>query len=303
MDYLIFSGSSNLRLAEDIARLCKHRLGALKIEKFPDGEIGIEIQENVRGRDVFIIQSIAYRPNHYLMELLLIADALKRASAKTIVAIIPYFAYARQDKRGNSRSPISARLVADLLQRAGIGHVVTMDLHTEQIQGFFDIPVDNLSGRKVLLDGVLRLKLKNLAVVAPDVGASKMGRRFAKELGVDLAIVDKQRVTASKVKGSAIIGDIKGKDVVIVDDICATGGTLRTASSLCKEAGAKGIVVVVTHAIFAGNAAMDGIDKILVTDTIPQTKKEKVEVISVAGLFSKAIECITLSQSVSALSS
>jgi len=296
---MLFAGTSHIRLATDIVKYLHWPMGRIAIKTFPDGETGVEIEENVRGKEVFVLQTIAKKPNHYLVELLLMVDALKRASAKSITAIIPYFGYARQDRR-EKREPISAKLVADVLQKAGVNHIITMDFHAEQLAGFFDIPVDNLYGRPLFVELVKKMNLKNIVVVSPDVGSNKMARRFAEDLGADIAIIDKRRIDAERVEARAIIGDVKDKTVLLVDDMCSTGKTLITASSLCKEAGAKGIYAAVTHAVFAEKSDFNCIDKFLVTDTIPITV-DGIEIISSAPLFSKAITCVLEGASISSL--
>ncbi len=263
------------------------KLGQVAIETFPDKETGVQILENVRGKDVFVIQSLAHEPNHFLMELLILVDALKRASARSIVAVLPYYAYARQDRKEKAQVPITARLMANLLERAGVTRVLTMDLHTEQIEGFFDIPVDNLYARSLFVEAIKKRKLKNAIVVSPDVGRNKMARSFAEDLKLDLAIVDKRRVSSRSVEVSALIGDVKGKDVIIIDDMCSTGSTLMSAAKVCKEAGAKAVFAVVTHGLFIGGTKLKGIDEILVTNSIPLPKG--VQGISIAPLLGKAI--------------
>src|SRR5579872_587310 len=250
--FMLFAGTSHPELAQQIAADLGVQLGKVLIETFPDNEIGVQILENVRGRDVFVLQSIARHPNLYLMELLILVDALKRASARSIVAVIPYFGYARQDRKGKGRVPITAKLVADLLEKAGVTRVLTLDLHTEQIQGFFDIPVDNLYARPVLVEAVEKLGLINLVVVAPDVGSIKLARDFAEGLKVDFAIVDKRRVNAKQVEIDALIGEVTGKNVLLVDDMCTTGGTLKTAANVCKKAGAKSVIAAATHGLLVG---------------------------------------------------
>src|SRR3989344_4456768 len=236
---IIFAGSSHGELALKVAEHLNLRLGKLQIETFPDGEIGVQVLENVRGRDAFVLQSPAFKPNHFLMELLIIVDALKRASVNSITVVLPYFAYARQDRKDKGRMPITARLVADLLEKAGITRLLTVDLHTEQIQGFFNIPVDNLYARPLLVQALRRMNLKKSVVVSPDIGSSRMARKYAEDLKAGIAIVDKRRVNAKAVEVCAIVGDVKGKDVILVDDICSTGGTLRTAAEVCRKEGAK----------------------------------------------------------------
>ncbi len=303
--FLLLAGTSHPELASQIADCLHVRLGEVRIETFPDGEIGVHIKENVRGRDVFVLQTIARHPNLYLMELLILIDALKRASARSIVAVLPYFGYARQDRRGMGREPITAKLVADLLERAGATRVLTMDLHTEQIQGFFDIPVDNLYARPLLGDAVSKSGMNNLVVVSPDVGSIKLARAFAHMLGVDIAIVDKRRISAEQVEMNAIIGDVKGKDVLLLDDMCSTGGTLKAASLACKRAGARRICAAVTHGLLVGNELEDSaIEKMWMCNTVPMSyalSSPKIEVVSVANLFAKAIDSIVGAKSISSL--
>lgn len=304
--YMLFAGTSHPELAQQIARCLGKQLGKALVEKFPDGEIGVQILESVRGRDVFVVQSIARHPNFYLMELLILVDALKRASARSIVAVIPYYGYARQDRRGRAREPITAKLVADLLQRAGVTRVLTMDLHTEQIQGFFDIPVDNLYASSLIVEALGGRYRENGIVVTPDVGSIKLARAYAEALKVDLAIVDKRRVNAQQVEMTALIGNVKGKSVLLVDDVCSTGGTLKTAARVCKEAGANHLCVAVTHGLFVGKKMLEdsGIEKIVMTNTVPSPETialEKLEVVSVAPLFGKAIESIAGAKSFSPL--
>jgi ribose-phosphate pyrophosphokinase len=304
-EYVLFAGTSHPVLAQEIAGCLGVPLGKIQIETFPDGEIGVHLLENVRGRDVFVLQTIARHPNSYLMELLIIVDALKRASARSIVAVIPYFGYARQDRKGKNRAPITAKLVADLLERAGVTSVLTMDLHTEQIQGFFNIPVDNLYARLVLAEAAKKLGLDQAVVVTPDIGSVKLGRSFAESLKLDLAIVDKRRVNAQHVDTNAIIGDVRGKDVLLTDDICSTGESLKAAALVCKKAGAKRIWAAVTHGLIVGRAFEESaIEKMLVSNTIPLLKGvdlQRVESVSVAGLFGKAINSIVSAESISSL--
>ncbi len=304
-NYRLFAGTSHPELAQQIASCLGLSLGKTLIETFPDGEIGARILESVRGQDVFIVQSIARDPNFYLMELLILVDAMKRASARSIIAVIPYFGYARQDRRGHAREPITAKLVADLLQVAGVTRVLTMDLHTEQVQGFFDIPVDNLYAKPLLLEAIGGLGLSQYVVVTPDIGSIKLARSYAEALKVDLAIVDKRRVTAHQVEMAAIIGDVQGKDVLLVDDMCSTGETLRTAAKICLSRGAKRIFAVVTHGLFVGEGLKESeIEKFIVSNTIPivdSVLREKLESVSVASLFGLAIESIVGAKSISSL--
>lgn len=298
--FMLFAGSSHRDLAQKVAHRLHIQLGQISIETFPDGEIGVQILENVRGKDVFVLQSPVRHPNRYLMELLIIADALKRASARSIVAVIPYFAYARQDRKEKGRVPITAKLVADLLEKAGVSRVLTMDLHTEQIQGFFNIPVDNLYARPLFIDLLKKEGIQNLAVVSPDVGSSKMGRRFAEDLGVDLAIVDKRRVSAEVVLPGALIGDVRGKQVLLVDDICSTGTTLEMAARVCRKEGAEKVYVAVSHALLVGGK-LEGIDEMYVSDSVPLAKEVDGQVVSIAGLLGQAIERVVSAESISSL--
>jgi ribose-phosphate pyrophosphokinase len=305
-DYALFAGTSHPELAQQIASCLGISLGKARIEMFPDGEIGVHILESVRGRDVFIVQSIARHPNFYLMELLILVDAMKRASARSIIAVIPYYGYARQDRRGKEREPITAKLVADLLQTAGVTRVLTMDLHTEQIQGFFDIPVDNLYARPLIVEALAQQQMGEVVVVAPDIGSIKLARSYAEALKVDLAIVDKRRVSAKQVEMSAMIGDVKDKNVLLVDDMCSTGGTLTTAARVCKHAGANRIWAAVTHGLFVGNGLLEesGIERIVMSNTVPAPEtidQKHLEIVTAAPLFGKAIQSIIGAKSISSL--
>jgi ribose-phosphate pyrophosphokinase len=305
LSYLLFSGSSHPELAREIAVNLKIELGKITIETFPDNEIGVQIKENVRGRDVFVLQSVARHPNLYLMELLIIVDALKRASARSIIAVVPYFGYARQDRKDKGRVPITAKLVANLLEKAGVTSVLTMDLHADQVQGFFDIPVDNLCARNQLCKELRKQEIENLVVVAPDVGSIKLARAYAACLDADLAIIDKRRVSANRVEPGALIGEVEQKNVLLVDDLCSTGETLLRASKVCKSSGANRIFAAVTHGLFVGDALDESaIEKIFATNTVPSegvNLHRNVETVSVADLFARAIESIVNAQSISSL--
>jgi ribose-phosphate pyrophosphokinase len=306
-DYALFAGTSHPELAEQIAQSLGIALGNARIEMFPDGEIGVRVLESVRGRDVFIVQTIARHPNFYLMELLILIDAMKRASARSTIAIIPYYGYARQDRRGKEREPITAKLVADLLQTAGATRVLTMDLHTEQIQGFFDIPVDNLYARPLIVEALSKQKMDEFVVVAPDIGSIKLARAYAEALKIDLAIVDKRRVSAKQVEMSALIGDVKDKNVLLVDDVCSTGGTLKTAARVCKHAGAKCVWAAFTHGLFVGKEGLledSEIERFVMSNTIPAPEaidRKNLEIVTAAPLFGKAIQSIIGAKSISSL--
>ncbi len=303
--WLLFAGSSHKELAHELASALNVRLGKILFETFPDGEIGLQVLENVRGKDVFVLQSIARRPNHYLMELLILMDALKRASARSISVILPYYGYSRQDRKDKGRVPITAKLVANLLEKAGASRILTMDLHTEQLQGFFDIPVDHLYARPLFVRALREKGLENLVVVSPDVGSNRMARKFAEDLKVDLAIVDKRRVSANEVETGAVIGDVKGKNVILVDDICSTGGTLKAAAKACKHAGAKSVQVCVSHGLLMGGPLeSEEIDHVYLTNTVSPNAAfhhPKVTVLSVAEFLGQAIRRLLAAQSISSL--
>ncbi|MFZ0564843.1 MAG: ribose-phosphate pyrophosphokinase [Chlamydiales bacterium] len=308
MGYILFGGTSHPSLTQELVACLEGHQGNVCFHPFPDGEIYVQIQENVRGRDVFVVQSIARKPNYYLMELLIMIDALKRASAKSIVAVIPYYGYARQDRKDKPRVPITAKLIADLLATAGATRVLTMDLHAGQIQGFFDIPVDNLYARPILADAVLGLGVEDLVVMAPDLGAIKIARAYANHLKGEFAVIDKRRLSRDKVEIASIIGNVQGRDVVIVDDLCSTGATLVTAAEACKEAGAKRIFASFSHAVLVGDANKrlenSPIEKIFTSNTIPclpETTCKKIEVISIAKVLAEAIHCVISADSISSI--
>ncbi|KAF3362113.1 Ribose-phosphate pyrophosphokinase [Chlamydiales bacterium STE3] len=308
-DFLLFAGSSNQKFANEVADCLGVLLGKVHIDRFPDGEISLQVMENVRGRDTFVLQTIALDPNNLLLELLIMVDALKRASAKSIVAVIPYFGYCRQDRKDKPRVPITAKLVANLLENAGVTRVITMDLHAEQIQGFFDIPVDNLYARPLMAKAIKALNLNNLVVVAPDIGSVKIAKTYVAQLNVDFAVVDKDRVTASKVETVTLIGDVKGKDVLLADDMCTTGETLLSAAKACREKGALRIFAVLTHGLFVNKALekieQSPIEAIFVANTIPSENRfaftKKIKTISVSNLFSQAIRYNLSNESISSL--
>ena len=310
-DFLVFTGNANPVLAAEIAGHLGIDLGAAEVGRFSDGEVTVEIKQNVRARDVFVVQSTCNPTNENLMELLIMVDALKRASAERISAVIPYFGYARQDRRPrSSRVPISAKLVADLLQTVGVDRVLTMDLHADQIQGFFNIPVDNIYASPVLL-GDLRLKnYDDLIVVSPDVGGVVRARALAKQLGCDLAIIDKRRPKANVSEVMHVIGEIDGRNCVIMDDMIDTAGTLVKAAEVLKERGAKQVYAYCTHPIFSGPAIDriakgDALDEVVVTNTIPLSPAaeqcQKIRQLSVAPLIAETIQRISKGESVMSL--
>jgi len=304
--FRLFTGSSHPVLAEKVASILGVGVGKMQIDSFPDGEIGVQVVDSVRGADVFVFQSPSRDPNYYLMELLIIVDALKRASARSIVAVLPYYPYARQDRKDRGRVPITARLVANLMETAGVTRLLTMDLHTDQIQGFFNIPVDNLRGRSLLVSEIRRLNLESPVIVSPDVGSNRMAQKFAEDLGIDFAIVDKRRVGSRDVICNALIGDVRGRQVVLVDDMCSTGRTLELAAKVCGAAGASVVHAAVTHGLFVeGGGLPSGIDSFIATDSVPLSLglKDKVSVASIASYVANAIDCIVAAKSISSLSS
>ena len=306
----IITGNSNKKLSQKISVFLKNRLVNSSIKKFADGEIYIEINENIRGNSIFVIQSISSPANDNLMELLLCIDALKRSSAKNITAVVPYFGYARQDRKVVPRTSISAKLVSNLITKAGANRVVTVDLHSGQIQGFFDIPVDNLFATPIFARHIKKkLKTKNLICVAPDVGGTARARALGKMLNVGLAIVDKRRSAPGKSLVMNVIGNVKNKTCIIVDDIIDSGGTIVNAAKALKDRGAKEVHVYVTHGVLSGDAVnkilKSTIKNLIVTDTIESSNKVKkaknIEVLSISNLVGEAIKRISNSTSVSDL--
>ena len=306
----LLTGNSNKALSKKISVKLKSRLINSSIRKFADGEIYIEINENIRGNSIFIIQSVSSPANDNLMELLLCIDALKRSSAKNITAVIPYFGYARQDRKVAPRTSISAKLVSNLITKAGADRVVTVDLHAGQIQGFFDIPVDNLFATPIFArHAKKRIKSKKIICVAPDVGGTERARALGKLLNVGLAIVDKRRPKPGQSKVMNVIGDVKDQTCIIVDDIIDSGGTIVNAAKALKEKGAKDVYVYITHAVLSGEAIQrierSNIKKLITTDTIDNSKKitksKKIEIISLAPMISEAMKRIANSTSVSSL--
>ena len=306
----LLTGNSNKALSKKIAKILKSKLVNSSIRKFADGEIYIEINENIRGNSIFIIQSIASPANDNLMELLLCIDALKRSSAKNITAVIPYFGYARQDRKVVPRTSISAKLVSNLITKAGADRVVTVDLHAGQIQGFFDIPVDNLFTTPIFARHVKKkIKSKNMICVAPDVGGTERARALGKILDVGLAIVDKRRPAPGKSQVMNVIGNVKGKTCIIVDDIIDSGGTIINAAKALRDRGAKEVYVYITHGVLSGDAVQkikkSVIKNLVITDTIDNQEKVKkaknIEVLTIANLMGEAIKRISNSTSVSDL--
>lgn len=305
---LVFSGRSNPALAENIARHIGEPLGACELKNFADGEIWVKYRENIRGRDVFIIQS-TNPPAENLLELLILIDAAKRASARRVTAVIPYFGYARQDRKDQPRVSITAKLVANLIASAGADRVISMDLHAPQIQGFFDLPFDHLYSSAVLLKHFREKEVGDLSVVSPDVGGIKMARAIAKRLKAELVVLDKRRPRQNEAEVMNIIGQVEGRNVLLVDDMIDTGGTFANAVVALKKAGAATVYGACTHPIFSGEAPKrikeSGVDSISVTDTLPLREEARatglIEVQSVASLFAEAIKRTHLHQSISSL--
>lgn len=304
----IFSGNSNPHLAERICKYLGVQLGRARIGRFPDGEISLKIESDVRGADVFIIQSTCTPVNDHLMEMLILVDALKRASARRVTTVIPYFGYARQDRKDEGRVPITAKLVANLISVSGVDRVLTIDLHAAQIQGFLDIPTDHLYGSRVIARHLRRLDLSdNVVVTSPDIGGLKMAWSYTKLLDARLAVVEKRRLGPDSVEAGFVIGDVEGRTVVIVDDMISTAGTVSQAARVLKDKGAQRIVVCATHAVFCGPAVerLKGapIDDIIVTDTIPVNDEEipNLTVLTVADFLGEAIHRIHMNKSVSLL--
>ena len=310
MDKLaIFSGNANPELANSICKDLKVKLQDALVGRFSEGEIRVKINENVRGKDVFIIQPTCPPSNDNLMELLIMIDALRRASANRITAVIPYFGYARQDRKDQPRVPITAKLVANLLTVAGANRILTMDLHAGQIQGFFDIPVDHLFSVGVFVDYFSKMNIKDLVAVSPDVGSIKMARAYAKRVSAGLAIIDKRRVSPEKAEAMHIMGEVEGKNVIIIDDMIATGSSLIEAVEALKKAKAKTIYAAITHGILSGPAIeridqCKGLEKLLISDSVPlleEKKNPKIQVLSVSNLLAEAIKRIHNEESVSCL--
>jgi ribose-phosphate pyrophosphokinase len=305
----IVTGNSNRSLAQEICRHLGITLGATTVSAFSDGEIMVRIEENVRGMDVFVIQSCSDPVNKHIMELLILLDALKRSSARRITAVVPYYGYSRQDRKDQPRVPVTAKLVADLITVAGAHKVVSMDLHAGQIQGFFNIPVDNLYATPVILEYLQKQNLKDLVVVSPDAGGVQRARAFAKRLNAGLAIIDKRREAPNQAKIMTIIGEVADRDVLLLDDMIDTAGTIVQGAFACKENKARRILAACTHAVLSGPALKllneSALDEVIVTNTIPMAGKDeqckKIKVLSVAPLLGEAIRRIHNEESVSSL--
>jgi ribose-phosphate pyrophosphokinase len=307
---VLFTGNANPALAQEIASHLGIELGRAHVGHFSDGEVTVEVQQNVRARDVFVVQPTCAPTNEHLMELFIMVDALKRASARRITAVMPYFGYARQDRRPRStRVPISAKVVANMLETVGVERVLTMDLHADQIQGFFDIPVDNIYASPVLLSDLKGKNYRDLVVVSPDVGGVVRARALAKQLGCELAIIDKRRPRAGVAEAMHVIGEIENRNCVVMDDMIDTAGTLCTAATVLKERGAKTVYAYCTHAVFSGPAieriAKSQLDEVVVSNTIPLRDEakacKKIRQLSVAFLFAETIRRISDGESVTSL--
>jgi len=305
----VLSGNAHPELAKEICGYLKVKLADIFVGKFSEGEIRVKINDNIRGKDVFIVQPTCPPANDTLMELLIMIDAVKRASAQRITAVMPYYGYARQDRKDQPRVPITAKLVANLLTVSGANRVLTMDLHAGQIQGFFDIPLDHLFSIGVFIDYFSKLKIKDLVIVSPDVGGIKMARAYAKRIGASLAIIDKRRESPEKTEAMHILGEVAGKNAIIVDDLIATGSSLFDGVDTLKKAGAENIYAAICHGVLSGPAIerldkCKNLKKLLITNSIPladDKKHERIEVLSVAELLGEAIKRIHNEESVSSL--
>ena len=306
-DIKLFTGNSNPALAEEICKLIGTKLGEAEVKSFADGEASVSLYESVRGSDVFLINSTCKPVNDSLMELLIMIDACKRASAGRVTAVIPYFGYARQDRKAKSRDPISAKLVANMLTAAGADRVLTMDLHASQIQGFFDIPVDNLLGNPVFVDYYAKKfgsKAEDMVVVSPDVGSVARARTFAQKLHMNLAIVDKRRQKANQCEVMNVIGDVAGKDCILFDDMVDTAGTITKAADIMKEAGARSVRAIASHCVMSGLASErvqnSQLEEIVFTDSIPYSQRcAKVKQLSIADMFAETIRRVMSNESIS----
>jgi ribose-phosphate pyrophosphokinase len=303
----VFSGTSNRPLADAICQAIGIPLGRCSVSQFPDSETFVKIDENVRGEDTFVVQSTSPPTNHHLMELFIMIDALRRASAKRITAVLPFYGYARQDRKDQPRVPITAKLVANLLVAAGTSRVLTMDLHAQQIQGFFDIPVDHLYAAPVMVEYLKQKNLADLVVVSPDVGGLKMAHAYSQVLGTSLAIVAKRRKSATEVEHDTVIGEVRGRNILMVDDLTETAGTLTSAAKLLKRRGARKVLACVSHAVLTDlgieRLGKSNIDELITTDTVarPAIHGVNVTTLSVAGLLGEAIKRIHTNSSVTSL--
>jgi ribose-phosphate pyrophosphokinase len=309
-ELMVFTGGANLALAKDVTKSLGIKLGRASVSRFSDGEVSVEILEHVRGKDIFVLQSTCLPANDNLMEILLIVDSLRRSSAGRITAAIPYFGYARQDRRvRSSRVPISAKVVANMLESTGVNRILTMDLHSDQIQGFFDIPVDNIYATPIMLGEICKNEFKSPIVVSPDVGGVVRARAFAKELNTDLAIIDKRRSRANVSEVMTVLGDVSDRTCLIMDDVVDTAGTLIRAADALKNKGALAVIAYCTHPVLSGDAVnrieKSSLDQLVVTDTISLTaegaKSDKIKQISCSGLLAETILRISKSDSVSSL--
>ncbi len=304
--FKLFSGNANPEFAKKVGQYLNMEVSGASIKKFSDGEISVQVHGSVRGQDVFIIQPTCAPTNDHLMELLIMIDALKRSSAKSISAVIPYYGYARQDRKAAPRVPISAKLVANMLETAGIDRMITIDLHAAQIQGFFDIPVDNLYGSVLFVNYIKNKKLSNPIIASPDIGGVARARSYANKLGYDLIIVDKKREKANESEVMNIIGDVKGKDVILVDDMVDTAGTLVKAAQVLKEKGASSVMACTTHGVLSG-PAFDRInngtlDELVISDTIPiKEESDKITILSASKIIGETIRRITNNESVNSI--
>jgi len=309
-DYTLVTGTAHPKFAQNVAKLLNINLCPVDINSFSDGEISVQVINSVRGKHVIILQPTCSPASHNIMEVLLLADALKRSSAKLITAVIPYFGYARQDRKAAPRVPISAKLVANLLETSGISRVVTMDLHAAQIQGFFDIPVDNIYGSIIFADYMDKENIdkNNTIIASPDIGGVARARSFAAKLGLDMVILDKRRQKANTSEVMNIIGEPSGKDIILIDDLIDTGGTIIKSASALKKAGAKSVKAYCTHAVLSGDAYQNiensELDELITTDTLPikqNVKSNKIHILTATNLFAQVIDRINKNQSVDSL--
>jgi len=304
--YMLFSGTANEALALEVAKYLEMPLSPVTIKRFSDGEISVQIAESVRGKDVFIIQPTSAPANANLMELLIMTDAFKRSSAKSITAVVPYYGYARQDRKAAPRVPISAKLVANLMETAGITRMVTVDLHASQIQGFFDIPVDNLYGAILFMEYIKAKNFANPIIASPDVGGVARARYFAKKLGLDMVIIDKRREKANEAEVMNVIGEVAGKDVILIDDMIDTAGTMMKGAKALRDLGATSVMACCTHPVLSGPAydRIDAgeLDELVVANTIPlQRMSSKIKVLSTASMLGEVIRRVQNNESVNSL--